>query len=103
MQIRLVRSDVAEVALAVQQALPEEFAADLSALDSADANLQEADDTIVGAEADVRGVFVRVEQAISGIGAAALVVAGVGALAALTRVRPPLPRECVALGVRARR
>jgi len=89
-QIALVQADVASVAQAVQQALPEEYAADLSALDQADADLQAADEAIAGAEGDARMVFTRVQQAISGVGAASLGVAGIGVLAALGRVRVQL-------------
>jgi hypothetical protein len=82
----MLRDDVAEIVVAVNETIPAEYNADTSALENADNNLKAADDGLKAADADLRMSSKRTQQAVFGIGALALIATAVAVLAILTRV-----------------
>jgi hypothetical protein len=82
----MLRADVTEIVVAVNQTIPADYDADTSALQNADVTLKQADDKVKGAEKDLRMVAQRTKQAVFGVGALALIATAFGVLAVLTRV-----------------
>jgi hypothetical protein len=82
----MLRADVTEIVVAVNQTIPTNYDADTSALQNADVTLKQADDKVKGAEKDLRMVAQRTKQAVFGVGALALIATAFGVLAVLTRV-----------------
>jgi hypothetical protein len=79
-------TDVTEIKVAVNAAVPPKYNLDLSGLDSASFELNAANDNLKNSEHDIRSDLSTIEQVIYAIGAAALATAVLGLITLLARV-----------------